>query len=268
MRKFICILAVLSYFGIQAHTQEDNFFVDGKYWIIEREYLYQDKWRTYKFSIDDEVEIDGITARRLRREWLDTGESELTNIGYEKDGVVFIYHEDDDNDEYAGFFPILDFNAKVGDQLIKREEEYPFWDNWNEEYATIEDEGYLTINGKNRRIQYLNKSKDPSSAWIDGIGVSKYIGDVLLIFNIPSCICDELYSDSVIGCYIDDECLYQASDLNKYLGLSPDLGALDGIAADGGQDGDEPLYDLMGRKVASPQPGRIYVSPSGKRVWR
>lgn len=43
----------------------------------------------------------------------------------------------------------------------------------------------------------------------------------------------------------------------------PSLSVSD-IDVDGGEDADAPVYDLMGRRVDSPQPGQIYIR-AGKK---
>lgn len=257
MRRILVILLALVGLGQLSHAEDENFFAEGKCWLINRDYLVSGS-KLYKIYVDDEVEVDGVIARRLRREWVETGESELKYIGYEKDGVVYIYFERDDQ---SGFVPMIDFNAKVGDRLKKHLDEYPFDDlDWDEYYyETIEGEGTLFIDGRQRRIQYLHSSYDPSSAWIEGIGVAEDLYYILLTFTFPSCYCDANYSDYVVACYQGDECVYEASRLNEYLtGLS----SLDDIAVD---EESEPLYDLMGRRVAEAKAGQIYVTPSGKK---
>ena len=263
MRKFVILMLMLVGLGQLSHAEDENFFAEGKYWLMERVY-WGGRVSTYKMFVDDEVEVGEVTARRLRREWVDTGESELAYIGYENDGVVYLYLEADvynyDQDCYvdiSGFYPLLDFNAKVGEQLVVRDMYSPSFET---RYQVVEDEDYINVNGINRRFQFFGDRYSTACVWIEGIGVARYtFSTTLLDVQMPSCGCEDNYSDYVVACYQGDECVYEASRLNEYLtGLS----SLDDIAVD---QESEPLYDLMGRRVAEPKAGQIYVTPSGKK---
>lgn len=155
---------------------------------------------------------------------------------YEEDGVVWLFYREDQK-----YIPMIDFNLEVGDSLFNG------WKvAWKERILIEGIERYVLAiqNSGSRIVDY----------WIEGIGAvgDTYVSPLLM----PTC-----YEMSrIIECRMGDRCLLQYDRIDSYLSEVRSLKAE--------MDGDASVYDVLGRRIAKPAPGQIYIQGGRKHIAR
>ena len=272
MRNFICLLALLSYFGVYSQNDSDSFFADGKYWVCEEYNPWLEKTRLFTVSVGKTVEVDGVKVKEILREPDENQSGGPYGYGHEENGKIYLLTELFGDREYK-FWPLMDFCSQAGDKIVRS---FPII---GPDEFDVKDEGQIIINGISCRILTLyDSSMEETFYWIYGVGtefVYSYLSEKDIVLECPT---DDIEAQEdrfwhfsrMTECYQNDKLIYSHDILEQYLAEKGDnLAGIVEIGAEiGFIKGDEPLYDLMGRKVAAPQPGQIYVSPSGKRLYR
>lgn len=269
--KLSFILFALCYFAASAQNGQGEFFAYGKYWVCEEYNYWNSQYRSIKISVGEYTLFNGIRAKALYYEMLEDGSNRSCYaIGYEDDGRIYIGWDED-----CPAWLMLDFNAAGGDFIGRYGEGEPM---------DIEDYGFeikevdvINIAGHSRKMLTLY-STDMKKLyyWVDGVGtedIDAFITEIPVRFGV-SLEEEGPYIDGgwiyhrMVECYQDDELIYSHDILEQYLaGKGGNLAGVGQVVASAPDD-NQPLYDLMGRRVTTPQPGRIYVSPTGKRLFR
>ena len=260
MRNFTLLLFLFLTSVTFAQSNAGRFFEDGKYWICHN--------REVKISVAGDTIVGGVTARKLQSEIIETGEkSKGYQIGYENDGKIYFWINN-------GFRLFYDYNVKGTYQVCD------YYGEPVDGYEVLCSlDGIYNIEGINRRIfsathLIFGDIRLGLTYWIEGIGTDDE--QILLTQNVESIdndiidisVYDPAWPTYVDECYLYDKCLFNSDKFYDYLFsekiTSPDLSSIEEI---GNDEVNEAVYDLMGRKVTHPQPGHIYITPSGKRIY-
>ena len=101
---------------------------------------------------------------------------------------------------------------------------------------------------------------------VEGIGIVDY-GGLFYLETFDHTLGNNSYND--FGCYMDlDDNILYPKDYNKELpggGLSSSVGVV-GIEADKLAEADAPRYDILGRRIAEPVPGQLYIQSGKKHI--
>ena len=260
MRRILFLL-IMGLSAIAGNAQENflKFFEDGKSWICKG-YNYETKeYYRFRVSVVGDTVVGGVTARKLQSEMVETGEKSTTyQVGYEAYGKVYIWL----NNGFRVFFDFINLN--VG-QYICDFFGQPIID---EVGIKVSKSSVLDIEGIHRTtyspqccIMETGEECLGCHDWIEGIGEK----DAEFLTSVSHL--DPFWKyDSLEECYLYDRCIYRYDDSYPVVQTpsSPDLSSIEEI---GNDEVNEAVYDLMGRKVTHPQPGHIYITPSGKRIY-
>ena len=262
MRRILFLL-IMGLSAIAGNAQENilKFFEDGKSWICrgydsETDNLYQ-----FRVSVVGDTVVGGVTARKLQSEMVETGEKSTTyQVGYEADGKVYIWL----NNGFRVFFDFVNLN--VGQYVC----DYFGQPITDEDGINVSKSAVKDIEGIHRTIYrpqccIMETGEQCLGVhdWIEGIGekearflTSGYSSDPFWKYH---------WLDE---CYLYDRCIYRYEDYYNYpVVQTPSVPELSSIMEIGADEVNEAVYDLMGRKVTHPQPGHIYITPSGKRIY-
>ncbi len=272
--KLSFILFALCYFAASAQSFDGEFFADGKYWICEEYNMFLEESRQFIVTVGETVEEDGRIVKEIIRPENGDKPERFYGYGYEEDGKIYIKADVITLDDQ--FNLVLDFSRKTGDRVL-RCEGIGYFPSLGSEAFEVLDEDQIKINGISRKIMTMYDDCTQSSFyWIYGVGTEDYSS---CLIESEICLCapntdEEAYEDrfwyfkGMLECYQDDELIYSHDILEEYLvGKGGNLAGVGQVVASAPDD-NQPLYDLMGRRVTTPQPGRIYVSPTGKRLFR
>ena len=159
---------------------------------------------------------------------------------YEEDGVVWILSWSDSRDDRE-YIPMIDYNLEVGDSLFNGKTVA-----WKERVMIEGIERYVLAiqNSGSRIVDY----------WIEGIGA---VGDNYITPSIrPTCG----LKSRIIECRMGDRCLLQYDKMDSYLS---DVRTL---KVENDEDGT--IYDMLGRRIAKPAPGQLYIQGGKKHIAR
>lgn len=151
---------------------------------------------------------------------------------YEEDGVVWLRIRDDDV-----YDPIIDFNMEVGEK---------FDDN-----IEVVCKESVMIEGVERLVMGV---RDPYGThvyyWIEGIGCI----DDYYMTPIGVILGDRV---RMIECRMGDTCLFDRNRWDAYISGVPSISASNEVA---------PCYDILGRRIAQPAPGQLYIQGGKKHI--
>lgn len=255
MKHFLLIATMLLSSSLCIRAQE-KFYTPGKTWIYHNENtLMPIEDYYYKVSVVGDTVVNGIDATILSEQSLGSNHRSWRRVVYEDNGMIYEFNDDD------GLWPLMNFSLHLGD-VFYLEEPYPCYDNepCDDDKKTamiIADEKTYCIEGIDRRvltITFRDYDTTWKGYWIEGIGAPNpdfYITE----FEFPTDGSVRYLSE----CYDGDRLIYSKANFDKL------VTGIDKVASDKRQR--EEVYDLMGRRVANPVKGCLYVTSSGKRVW-
>ena len=268
MRRILFLL-IMGLSAIAGNAQEKmlKFFEDGKYWICEEVNPLTSHKRYFKIIVDRTVTFNGHEAKVLIRETIGKGPERCEfAVGYEENGCIYVSWC---IEEFAN--KMIDFNVMPGEVISKLDE---VGEPLGEYYDLIvEDFDFINIDGCERKIIKLTTDYNCPIYWIEDIGANMSFGhitEVPFALGGPEEDVEEYYFwnfNRVIACYKDAKCLFTNEILQQYESGNKDLSSINQSLPYNKQTDSESIFDLMGRKVTHPQPGHIYITPSGKRVY-
>ncbi len=201
---------------------------------------------------DKQLYIDSRPARRVNVV-SDAGLfSPFSVILSESDDTLDLYLADNENGTYARFLPLMDFFLEQGDVVCPEGEGAVL------PIGKVVSVFTETVCGIDRRYQEIrDEDTGRTFVWVRGIG-AQYTDEYLTRF--PEADCGKSFG-SMLECYEDGVCVFKAEDFTR--GQDSVEGVYD--YATGMTDA---IYDLMGRRVDSPQPGTVYVRDGRKFVGK
>ena len=262
MRRILFLL-IMGLSAIAGNAQDNHlkFFEDGKSWICTGYNSENKSHYQFKVSVVGDTVVGGVTARKLQSEMLETGEKSVKyQVGYEADGKVYIWL----NDGFRVFFDFVSLGPEKAPYQCDYFGEPILFDDGSYKCIVIEQLYSINIEGYNRKIYSVNELWELGiHYWIEGIG--ELDGFFLTSGSATDPFWNYIWLDE---CYLYDSCIYRADDFYRYPKVDPSTDPeLSSIMEIGADEVNEAVYDLMGRKVTHPQPGHIYITPSGKRVY-
>ena len=200
---------------------EGNFFVDGKSWVAagkNPDDSTNPRW--VKFTVEGDTLVDGVKAKKIRSELVETGEkSPDCRVGYERNGVVYIWVD-------GSFRPIFDFNISGGDKIFTR-----LPDGNVSKVGYLECQNKLTVlaEGNTFNIFNLSNGYTPEATggvwapmtyfWIESIGTRDYppySGYITSLTIDTSKARDKFWSyETVFYVYQDDKLLFNYLDFSE-----------------------------------------------------
>ncbi len=269
MRHLFFLLLTLCFIGASGQNSVKKFYEDGKSWVgYGYKKQYDDGVRWLRFTVVGDTMVAGVTAKKIQSELTATGQkSPDYRVGYENDGVVYIWLNE-------AFRPLYNFNLTEGDKEPYQDENGLI----TSYYVSIRSARYMNMEGIVRKVIMASPSAPASELvpslmiyWIEGIG-SDSLESWETITDIPEATTFDKFWDceGVMSCYLGEKRIYDSEErvgggyewVDDYYAGQPEVG-VDASAAN-----DEPIYDLMGRRVENPLPGRIYITTKGKRIFR
>lgn len=247
MRKIFVSLAVLAAMSVQA----EDLLVNGKSWLCECDFHLLNTdfvWDVTKQRYTIEVVGDTLVNDKPCKLLVKNIEGRSSKIvGYEEGGVVYrvIGNSSD-------FLPFIDFSARQGDEL----QSYKYYDeNFDEEplvpagrITVVREE---TINGR-RALTLSNGAQ-----WVEGVGSSR--GEGFWLTEISWCM-----PAGAGACFISNERMLECRQNGELIWSASDFTGIKTIQA---ETASGKVYDLRGRRVENPEPGRIYITNSSKVLW-
>lgn len=230
MKKLILLCAMLSA-SLWAVAESLPVLMEGKKWVWYEDVPTSPDFEKRYFSqwVEGDTIIGGVRAFKL---YTDTGDGCVSvDCRYESDGVVYYYDAEEEK-----FSPMLDFNVHTGDKIG--------------DDITVVDDKEISVRGIVRRVLSLERW-NRQMTWIEGVGATQ--DDYIPVFDMPPghvFVLAECYSGEGRLLYSREE------DYTSIAGV----GEINADAQGGGT-----VYDLLGRPVAHPMPGNIYIL-SGKKV--
>lgn len=264
MKKGVIFLLVLA--GAVCGARSEQLLTQGKSWVFEQDYRELVDYWVWGMSttrrVNLEVTGDTIVADKPCKVIVQTinGESEKL-IGYEEGGIVYqviIFKKLTGGayKTYSVFIPLIDFNARKGDvlQCYIYKERYESYEPRGT--LTVTDEETVTAYGTERRVITLSNG----AQWVDGVGASIGENHLLtqycpLMLTYGTERMGVIDRDEMIECRQDGNLIWTASDFTS-------INEIESDSASGSA-----LYDLQGRKVAAPAPGRLYIKDGKKTVF-
>lgn len=259
MRIGFVVVLLCSVIGAMAQTEYKKMLVDGRRW--EAYNCNYENGIRLRYTVVGDTVVKGITAKKIQSEDLEAGEiAPDYRIVYEKNGMTYLWYKE-------GFVPLMNFNVDLGESIDLI---YPNGELRGGLYLLPEDISYYKIENVVRKDILLitggTIARLSTNDWIEGIGCRLKEGFITQ-FDYESNM-DRFWGFSAIShCYQGDKCLYDVQQAGFYEKVN-DLSSLDGpvVATDGVED--DIVYDLMGKRVYDPKPGRIYITSSGKRFFK
>ncbi len=240
--KRILALMFMAAFVIGLWAQDDDylpFFEDGKVWesIVYTYGSNQTFLYNYTDSVCGDIEFQGKKCKKVR----ETDPFGIMDIiVFEKDRKIFYYDE-----IYEKFLLMMDFNLQVGDYAEIRTEDGSYFDS-----VQINEVGAVSIRGIERKV-----IKSNLFTWVEGIYCSypliEYPRVTRFTASVSRGVAPIPFGD-FLECRKDGKVLCTREDLN----LAPPASVTDFIVDN---DPEGPIYDTMGRRVETPQPGRLYI---------
>ncbi len=260
MRRFLILICFLIWLGSNIHGKDMKFFEDGKSWHCTMLDPETSNLLKVKVSVVGDTVVSGIPARILESELIETGEKYPNRrVVKEEDGAVSVW--------LNGEFRLL-FDLGAGEEIITLRDYFgnPLYDfEWGMQTGACV---YRDIEGIVRKVYQIHFGDGEvfslsAQYIIDGIG--SYLCEFVTRGTSEDPYWNYRWLDE---CYLNDRLVYSENNYLEYPivdpSADPNLSSIKGVVND---DIDESLYDLMGRKVKHPQPGHIYITPSGKRVF-
>ncbi|MDE7409290.1 MAG: hypothetical protein K2N09_04640 [Muribaculaceae bacterium] len=161
---------------------------------------------------------------------------EFTQSEYEEDGVLWSYSEDD-----CMYQPMIDFKMEVGDLIG---------------YNEVIWKGAVDIEGVERCVIAIKNSWNGKLCyWIEGIGAIDdiYLSPVIMAIGERT---------RMTECRMGDKCLFDINRMDEYMsGID-----LSGVKSLTSLQEDTHIYDILGRRIASPAPGQLYIQGGKKHI--
>ncbi|MDE5758037.1 MAG: hypothetical protein K2H85_05435, partial [Allobaculum sp.] len=215
----------------------------------------------------------------------DVDDNYYEHEGYmrEEDGKVYTLVATGTNEWGNPFmFPYIPGATDIPDTYTLEEKLlYDFTCGEGESYRALQTHGFETeeMNYKVMSVDHIEIDGEehklmricPDDEWnydyghpvVEGIGIASY--GCLTTINflwLPSCPCMDHIFNRVLS--MDGKMLYCSED--DYVDLP--VGDLSGIdrLTDRTDDAAKPIYDMMGRRIAKPVPGQLYIQGGKKHI--
>lgn len=247
-----CIFSALDF------TKDEDtrtLYTPGKTWIYHNENTLMPIMDYYwKVSVAGDTIVNGVEAVVLCGETLDNDHDTWKWAEYEDNGIIYSFNED------GSLFPCMNFNLHLGDifYLVDPNNVYAGNDDVRGPAMIVADEKTYCIEGIDRRVLIIQPRDytmfPPYGIWIEGIGALSPNG-YITEWGIPTDGSRRYLSE----CYDGDRLIFSRANFDKL------VTGIDEVAQD--KPRHEAVYDLMGRRVARPIKGHLYITASGKRVW-
>lgn len=171
---------------------------------------------------------------------LDSETDDETRTEYEEEGVLWTFSY-----EEWEYMPMVDFNLEVGDMV----------DDWYE----VIWKGPVIIEGVERCVMALRvPGTKKVYYWIEGIGAidDVYLSPVIMPIGERT---------RMTECWMGDTCLFDYSRMDEYMS-GIDLSEVKSLTSQ--EEAYAPLYDILGRRIAEPAPGQLYIQGGKKHIAR
>ncbi|MDE5998390.1 MAG: hypothetical protein K2G77_09305 [Muribaculaceae bacterium] len=292
---------LLSFFSIVFSASAEEYKSMIRYdRIWEHISINWNKKTVYYVKFDGTEEINGklyhrlVSFRKARYDYdkdlqpyiFDVDENYYEHEGYmrEEEGRVYtlISNVECDDDWFHGnlYIPngneahpadlremlLYDFTCKEGESYRGLQVNAHYADEMSYKVKSIE---FVEIEGEEHRViriwpddehEYMN-----GEPIVEGVGIASY--GCLTTINflwLPSCPCMDYIFNRVLS--TDGRVLYCAKDDTADIPLVGFLG-VDNIAAQS-KENEAPIYDILGRRIAEPAPGQLYIQGGKKYIAR
>ena len=265
MKLFTTLLLLLLPLAMKGQDAHSRMFKEGRSWKFE--YLVPDDehmteeqhlsgtydWLHYDYVlyVAGDTVADGRSCRKIMSGGF-RGTC-LYALGSEENGRVEICLKEEEPAFYAPFpigewVTLYDFGATKGDH--SQMAAFPGGD------VTVVGEGVVQAGDAPCRFLALSRTDWPSwqSYAVEGIGCPNGLYTFENIITNGS-------SSSFVGCYDGETCIFSHEDFDKLTTVVSSVAELR-ISID------NPVYDLQGRRLASPPVKGIYIQDSRKMIRR
>ena len=263
--------------------------------------IHWNDMQVYHVKFDGEEEINGKTYHRLvafrkasfsyhyddQLSLFDIDNDYYDHEGYlrEEDGKVYTLIVNDGQDPaYQGLsiytpdfsYPdsstieeqlIYDFTCKEGDIYTGLQIE----DSWGEQIDyKVKSIEHTEIDGEEHRLLHVVTYDNWNDVWndygtepiVEGVGIASYGCLTTINFlHLPTCPCYHHVFNRVLS--TDGRVLYRTADMCVEVPLNDFMG-VEGIVEQ--PESDAPLYDILGRRIANPAPGQLYIQGGKKHI--
>ena len=268
--------------------------------VWEHLYIHWGDRRAYYVRFGGTEEINGKTYhsleafREVRYEEKD-GKPYVVSVnddyydheGYlrEEDGKVYTLivseEREDGYKEYQLYTP--DFSYPDS-SIIEEKLLYDFTCKEEETYSAMQVDGYwgeqidykvksvehIEIDGEEHRLLHVVTYDNWNDVWndygtepiVEGVGIASYGCLTTINFlHLPTCPCYHHIFNRLLS--TEGKVLYRSEDMGVDLPLNDFMGIED-IAEQ--PESDAPLYDILGRRIANPAPGQLYIQDGKKHI--
>lgn len=257
MKKFLLsLIALLAMVSAKADTFAP-ILSDGKSWVCESIWMTWNEehpltTRMFKYEVAGERIIGDKECKVVKGQWLDNGDELPEYTLLEEDGKLYLCGEGYGASE--SFLPLIDMTLGLNDEASDLE---------NGSKMKAIEVNVKTVKGEDRKELVMVYGKgvaagasdtDVVATWVEGIGSSS--DNFIYLFQRPA---DSFLSWHMMECYDNGELIFTNEEFSYPIA---------GIKAPavGGDEADSVLFDLFGRRVASPCKGRLYITSGGKKL--
>ena len=245
-----CIFSALDF------TKDEDtrtLYTPGKMWIYHNENtLMPSRDYYWKVSVASDTIVNGVNAKCLVHKRIDddnnTDHDMSKEVVYEENGIIYGLNG------YGKFTPLMNFNLRKGDVFYLVDPSTGL--EIEDEAMIVADENIYFIESIARRVLTIKKRDSDSGYgyWIEGIGASNPL-DYITVQSITTDGSRRYLSE----CWYNGEPIFLKDNFDVLTGIDE--------VPSPHEPRHEAVYDLMGRRVARPIKGHLYITASGKRVW-
>lgn len=242
---------------------------DGKSWrvgvhITDEFSEVHERTVEYDIAVCGDTIVDGIACKLLESCPVDEPANKTRLVGYEGNGRVYNVIPRDDaaaTGSRATFLPLMDFTFFCHEDIA----EYSSADNGAyigpKEDVVVRNVNIKEIDGGNRREIVIDNTEG-TICWIEGVGAN-FSGNTTWLTAFPLLSNGKSTITYMIECRQDGQVIFTADDFtHKYEHASIRELTAGSTPADGA------LHDLLGRRVAKPAAGSIYIKDGRKLLAR
>lgn len=235
---FVSMLLSLSAFA-QEQTESKPFFTDGKCWLYWHHPTIDESYYFTLTVVGDTV-VEGKDAKILLRDNLYDGISGLPRtskeVYLEENGKIFMYSPESEQK----FLPLFDFNVRKGDKVNDR--------------LVVEDVFTPDYLGQPTRFIWFGGT----SYWIEGIGANN---NLIMMYDNEGLFPTGGIGSQLLQCFDNGRIIFDSEDIKI---VYQRLAGVNDIQM---RPDSDTVYDLYGRRVQSPEKGKIYVKGAKTVVW-
>lgn len=210
IKTFSVVIVILSAIHCLGNESNNEYFPIGKTFVFEQITHNQDAQYICHTVVKDTI-IDDDTYQKIQCEYLDKDydQEKWSYLVHEKNGMVFHLFSDDN---YSSLIPYLDYSLGEGEIAPYFNSATGSFENYGMYVGKVE---YLTIKNHQRKIMTMEFPKGHfSDYWIEGIGA---------VHSHYMCGQPLHGTQTLIGCYHDEECLFDIADLSLFNEVSENM---------------------------------------------